>query len=35
MRFVDGLDLAGFLGDDKAFYAATRCSKSFPKPLVG
>ena len=25
MRFVDGLDLDGFLGDDKTFYAATRC----------
>ena len=25
MRFVDGLDLDGFLKDDKAFYAATRC----------
>jgi uncharacterized protein with HEPN domain len=24
-RFVDGLDFEGFLGDDKAFYAATRC----------
>ena len=24
MRFVDGLDLDGFLKDDKAFYAATR-----------
>lgn len=25
MRFVDGLDLDGFLADDKTFYAATRC----------
>jgi len=25
MRFVGGLDLDGFLADDKAFYAATRC----------
>src|SRR3984957_12334199 len=25
MRFVDGLDLDGFVADDKAFYAATRC----------
>jgi len=25
MRFVDGLDLDGFLRDDKTFYAATRC----------
>ncbi len=25
MRFVHGLDLAGFLNDDKAVYAATRC----------
>jgi uncharacterized protein with HEPN domain len=25
VRFVDGLDLDGFLHDDKAFYAATRC----------
>jgi uncharacterized protein with HEPN domain len=25
MRFVRGLDLEGFLGDDKTFYAATRC----------
>src|ERR1700685_1043495 len=25
MRFVDGLDLEGFLIDDKSFYAATRC----------
>jgi uncharacterized protein with HEPN domain len=25
MRFVDGFDLDGFLGDDKTFYAATRC----------
>jgi uncharacterized protein with HEPN domain len=25
MRFVHGLDLEGFLGDDKTFYAATRC----------
>jgi len=26
MRFVDGLDLDGFLADDKTFYAATRSS---------
>jgi uncharacterized protein with HEPN domain len=25
MRFVHGLDLEGFLIDDKSFYAATRC----------
>jgi uncharacterized protein with HEPN domain len=25
MRFVHGLDLDGFLRDDKTFYAATRC----------
>jgi uncharacterized protein with HEPN domain len=25
MHFVDGFDLDGFLGDDKTFYAATRC----------
>jgi uncharacterized protein with HEPN domain len=25
MRFVDGLDLDGFLADDRTFYAATRC----------
>jgi uncharacterized protein with HEPN domain len=25
MRFVHGLDLEGFLGDEKTFYAATRC----------
>jgi uncharacterized protein with HEPN domain len=25
LRLVDGLDLDGFLGDDKTFYAATRC----------
>jgi uncharacterized protein with HEPN domain len=25
MRFVHGLDLEGFLVDDKSFYAATRC----------
>jgi uncharacterized protein with HEPN domain len=25
MRFVIGLDLDGFLKDDKTFYAATRC----------
>lgn len=25
MRFVNGLDLDGFLADDKTFYAATRC----------
>jgi len=25
MRFVHGLDFEGFLGDDKSFYAATRC----------
>jgi uncharacterized protein with HEPN domain len=25
MRFIDGLDLDGFLADDKTFYAATRC----------
>jgi uncharacterized protein with HEPN domain len=25
MRFVAGLDLDGFLADDKTFYAATRC----------
>jgi uncharacterized protein with HEPN domain len=25
VRFVHGLDLAGFLRDDKTFYAATRC----------
>lgn len=25
MRFVDGLELDGFLADDKTFYAATRC----------
>ncbi len=25
MRFVDGLDLDGFLRDDKTFYAVTRC----------
>ncbi len=25
MRFVRGLDLEGFLSDDKTFYAATRC----------
>ena len=25
LRFVDGLDLDGFLADDKTFYAATRC----------
>ena len=24
-RFVHGLDLNGFLNDDKTFYAATRC----------
>jgi uncharacterized protein with HEPN domain len=24
-RFIDGFDLAGFLADDKTFYAATRC----------
>jgi uncharacterized protein with HEPN domain len=24
-RFVEGLDLSGFLADDKSFYAATRC----------
>lgn len=24
-RFVHGLDLAGVIKDDKAFYAATRC----------
>jgi uncharacterized protein with HEPN domain len=24
-RFVEGLDLEGFLVDDKTFYAATRC----------
>ena len=24
-RFVNGLDLDGFLADDKTFYAATRC----------
>ena len=25
MRFVQGLDLDGFLTDEKSFYAATRC----------
>ena len=25
MRFVHGLDLAGFVADDKSFYAVTRC----------
>jgi uncharacterized protein with HEPN domain len=25
VRFVGGLDLAGFLRDEKTFYAATRC----------
>jgi uncharacterized protein with HEPN domain len=25
MRFVEGLDLAGFIADEKSFYAATRC----------
>ena len=25
MRFVQGLDLYGFLTDEKSFYAATRC----------